>query len=121
MGRLGKVGLLSKAPRETASSLAPFPGGAAGVTDLQSSKEKGMPRLTLEVFQSRLSCTYDLLDSLAKLSDETLRQVKRTAVPVEILSQYRKLIDTMHTLAKDSEKLSASASKISPENSVMLQ
>lgn len=80
-----------------------------------------MPRLTLEVFQSRLSCTYDLLDSLAKLSEETLRQVKQTAVPVEILSEYRRLIETMHTLAQDAEKLSESASKISPEDSVMLQ
>ncbi len=73
-----------------------------------------MPQLTCEVFQSRLNCTYELLDSLAKLSDETLRQINRTAVPAEILSQYRKLIATMHTLAQDAEKLAESASKITP-------
>jgi hypothetical protein len=80
-----------------------------------------MPGLTREVFQSRLNCTYELLDSLAKLSDETLRQINRTAVPKEILSQYRKLIETIHTLARDAEKLAESASKITPEESAMLQ
>jgi hypothetical protein len=80
-----------------------------------------MPRLPLEVFQSRLSCTHELLDSLALLSDETLRQIKRTAVPAEILSQYRKLIETMHQLARDSEKLAQSASKLTPPDSALLQ
>jgi hypothetical protein len=85
------------------------------------SKEQVMPRLTCEVFQSRLNCTYELLDSLTKLSDETMRQIKRTAVPKEILSQYRKLIETMHTLAQDAEKLAESASKITAEESALLQ
>ena len=80
-----------------------------------------MPRLTREVFQSRLNCTYELLDSLALLSDETLRQINRTAVPREILSNYRELIETLHTLARDAEKLAESASKITPEDSAMLQ
>jgi len=80
-----------------------------------------MPRLTCEIFQSRLNCTFELLDSLAKLSDETLRQINQTAVPVQILSQYRKLIATMHTLARDAGKLAESASKITPEESAMLQ
>ena len=48
-----------------------------------------MPRLSCELIQSRFNCTNELLDSLAKLSNETLRQVNRTAVPLEILSQYR--------------------------------
>ena len=80
-----------------------------------------MPPLTREIFQSRLNCTYELLDTLAKLSDETLRQIKRTAVQKEILSQYRKLIEAMHTLAQDAEKLAESASKISPEDTAILQ
>ncbi len=80
-----------------------------------------MPGLTREVFQTRLDCTYELLDSLALLSDETLRQIKRTAVPKEILSQYRKLIATMHQLAQDAEKLADAASKITPEDSALLQ
>jgi hypothetical protein len=62
-----------------------------------------------------------LLDSLALLSDETLRQINRTAVPKEILSNYRELIETLHTLARDAEKLAESASKITPEDSAMLQ
>jgi hypothetical protein len=80
-----------------------------------------MPRLTPEVFQSRLSSTHDLLSNLALLSDETLREINRTAVPAEILSQYRKLIETMHKLAQDAAKLAESASKITPEDSVLLQ
>ncbi len=80
-----------------------------------------MPGLTREVFQTRLDCTYELLDSLALLSDETLRQIKRTAVPKEILSQYRKLIATMHQLAQDAEKLADAASKITTEDSALLQ
>jgi hypothetical protein len=80
-----------------------------------------MPQLTGEVFQSRLSCTYELLDSLAQLWDETLRHINRTAVPAEILSQYRKLTETMHTLAEDAAKLAESASRITPEDSALLQ
>jgi len=80
-----------------------------------------MTRLTPEVFQSRLSCTHELLDSLALLSDETLRQIKGTAVPVEILSQYRKLVESMHTLAGDAAKLVESASKLTQADSVLLQ
>ncbi|MGA2984264.1 MAG: hypothetical protein ABSG32_10630 [Terriglobia bacterium] len=80
-----------------------------------------MPRLTREVFQSRLRCTYDLLDSLAQLSDETLRQLDRTAAPAEILSRYRKLIATLHTLAQDAAKLAESASESAPEDGALLQ
>jgi hypothetical protein len=101
--------------------LAAISGGVVRIKDFLSSKEQAMPRLTLEVFQTRLDCTYELLDSLALLSDETLRQIKRTAVPVEILSRYRKLIETMHALAQDAEKLADSASKITPEDNVLLQ
>lgn len=77
-----------------------------------------MPQLPLEVFQSRLSCTHELLDSLALLSDETLRQTNKTAVPAGILSEYRKLIETLHMLAKDAAKLAESASKL---DGVLLQ
>ena len=80
-----------------------------------------MPQLKLEVFQSRLSSTHELLDTLALLSDETLREINRTAVPAEILSKYRKLIETLHTLAHDAAQLSESASKISPEDNVLIQ
>lgn len=80
-----------------------------------------MPQLKLEVFQSRLNCTHELLDSLALLSDETLRQVNRTAIPSEILIQYRKLVETMHTMAEDAAKLAESAAKITEEDSVLLQ
>jgi hypothetical protein len=85
------------------------------------SKEQGMPQLKIEVFQSRLNCTHELLDSLALLSDETLRQVHRTAIPSDILFQYRKLIETLHTMAEDAAKLAKSASKITEEDSVLLQ
>jgi hypothetical protein len=81
----------------------------------------GMPRITLEVFQSRLNCTHELLDSLALLSDETLRQINRTAIPAEIMSKYRKLIETMHTMAEDAAKLAESASKITEEDNALLQ
>ena len=80
-----------------------------------------MPRLTLEVFQSRLSCTHELLDSLAQLSDATLQQVNRATVPAEILARYRQLIEIMHTIAQDAGKLAESASKITPEDTVLLQ
>jgi hypothetical protein len=85
------------------------------------SKEQGMPQLKLEVFQSRLNCTHELLDSLALLSDETMRQINRTAIPGEILGQYRKLIETMHIMADDAAKLAESAAKITEEDSVLLQ
>jgi hypothetical protein len=61
------------------------------------------------------------LTGLALLSDATLPQIKRTAVPAEVLLRYRKLIETMHTLPQDAEKLSESASKIIPEESALLQ
>ena len=80
-----------------------------------------MPRITREVFQSRLDCTFELLDSLALLSDETLRQVNRTAVPADILSKYRKLVETMHTLAKDAATLAESASSLTPAETSLLQ
>ena len=79
------------------------------------------PRLTLEAFESRLDCTNELLDSLALLSEESLRQMKWTVAPAQILSQYRKLILTMHTLAQDAEKPAESASRITAEESAMLQ
>jgi hypothetical protein len=84
-------------------------------------KEQAMPRLTPEVFQSRLDCTYELLDSLALLSDETLKQVNGTALPKEILSKYRKLVEAMHILAKETATLAESASKITPAETAMLQ
>jgi len=80
-----------------------------------------MPRLTPGAFQSRLSCTYDLRDSLAQLSDETLPQANRTAVPGEILSKYRKLVETMRQLARDAGKLAESASQITPKDGALLQ
>ena len=80
-----------------------------------------MPQLALEVFQTRLSCTCDLLHSFAQLSDETLRQMKPTTAPAQILSRYHKLIQTMRQLALDAGKLSGSAAKITPQDSVMLQ
>ena len=47
-----------------------------------------MSRLPCEVIQSRLNCTNELLDGLAKLANETLRQIDRTGVPLEIPSKY---------------------------------
>ncbi|MGO8785825.1 MAG: hypothetical protein ACLQVL_00390 [Terriglobia bacterium] len=44
-----------------------------------------------------------------------------TAVPKDILLRYCKLIETMHALAQDAEKLADSASKISPEDGATIQ
>ena len=80
-----------------------------------------MPQLKLEVFQSRLNSTHELLSNLAHLSDETLREINRTAVPAEMVLRYRKLIENMHALAQDAAKLAESASKITPEEGLLLQ
>ena len=80
-----------------------------------------MPRLILEVFQSRLNCTHELLHNLALLSDETLKDINKLAVPAEIVAQYRKLIETMHKLSQDAAKLAESASRIAPEDGTLLQ
>ena len=44
-----------------------------------------------------------------------------TAAPAEILSRYRKLIATLHTLAQDAAKLAESASESAPEDGALLQ
>jgi hypothetical protein len=80
-----------------------------------------MPRLTLEVFQSRLDCTQELLGNLALLSDETLRDMNRAVVPAKMLTEYRRLVDTMRALARDAAKLAESASKIDPAENVVFQ
>ena len=80
-----------------------------------------MPRLILEIFQSRLNCTHELLHNLALLSDETLKDVNKRAIPAEILVEYRKLIATMHTMAADAAKLAEAASRIAPEAGTLLQ
>lgn len=80
-----------------------------------------MPRLKREVFQSRLESTWELLDSLALLSDETLRQVRLTAIPKELLCDYAKLVGNLHTLAEDAERLAEAASRLTAAHSVTLQ